>query len=148
MPSGPFWYIRNTQYPYPNPSSGADSIWGETVPSSQNTTHLLGPYCHAGFKVSSITGGAALQASLKLDDTTIANTDCTLVMEGLIDPTTALGPGSWLPGHVRNHSRIIYIGQSAYGEVALPLATTDSTAVTDRRTFILNSMKEWVGITQ
>jgi hypothetical protein len=73
LPSGPFWYIRCTQCPYPNPSSGADSIWGKIVPPSQNTTHMLGPYCRAGFNISSVTGGAALQASLKLDDASIAN---------------------------------------------------------------------------
>jgi hypothetical protein len=40
------------------------------------------------------------------------------------------------------------VGQSAHGEIALPPAATDGTALTEARVYIMNTMKEWIGMTQ
>lgn len=146
---GPFWYLRCTQIPYANPSTHADSIFGEIIAEpSVNATHYLDPYCQAGLGIDSIDGGTALQEELKLDDATLQNTERLLVVEGLIDPTTGLGPTSWLPGSSRNHSRIMWVGQSGHGEVGRRPASTDSTALTEARLYIINSMKGWLGMTK
>ena len=110
--------------------------------------HLLDPFCQAAFGIDSIDGGAALQKALKLEDVTLSNTPRLLVVEGLVDPTTALGPIGWLPGGGRNHSRIMWVGQAAHGEVTRWPALTDSTAITEARVYIVNTMKEWLGMTK
>ena len=144
---GPFNYIRCTQYPYPGAYSGASSIWGKVISKGFSMSHVRDWECQQAFNISSIAGGVALQKALKIDQATIVNTSRILITEGLTDPTTAVGPDSWLPSGDRNHSRIMWIGQSAHGEVDRRSATTDRTALQEARVYVTNSMKGWLGMT-
>ncbi|KAK6385681.1 hypothetical protein LTS17_001252 [Exophiala oligosperma] len=146
---GPFNYIRCTYLPYPGAYSRPESLWGHVTSKAWNESSAARDWeCRQAFNVSSVTGGVAFQKSLKLDQDTLVDTSGLLVTEGLIDPTTALGPASWLPGRGRNHSRIMWVGQSGHGEVTRMPAATDSTALTESRLYILNGMKEWIGVTK
>ena len=144
-------YIRCTELPYPQTWSTAQTIWGSIPPvldPAKHQTRLLDPYCQAAFGINSTTGGVALQRKLGLDADTLARTQRLLIAEGLVDPTTALGPKSWVPGSSRNHSRIIYIGQSAHAEIIQPPTEDDSNALVEARLFVLNSIKGWLGLTE
>ncbi|KAK5236605.1 hypothetical protein LTR47_002556 [Exophiala xenobiotica] len=146
---GPFMWLRCTQIPYPQSWSAAGSIWGLIAPivdPTRNQTRLLDPYCQAAFGINSTGGGDGLQRQLGLDQDTLAATQRLLVTEGLLDPTTGLGPSSWYPGTSRNHSRIIYVGESAHTEVMNPPSPKDSDALVEARIFVLNSIKQWLGL--
>lgn len=113
---GPFMRLRCNHIPYPNSWSGTDSIWGPNLPD-YTQEHLLDSNCQASFGIKSVNGGEALRRQLGLDQQTLENSTRLLVVEDLVDPTTALGADSWNPVTSRNHSRIMYIGQSSHTEL-------------------------------
>ena len=146
----PYMWLRCTEIPYPQSWSAADTIWGENGPvldAKKNQTRTLDPWCQAAFGISSIESGSALQRHLGLDQHSLENTERLLLTLGLDDPTAGLGPSSWFPSSSRNHSRIIYVPESAHIQVMMTPDPTDSNALVESRVFVLNSLKKWLDIT-
>jgi hypothetical protein len=91
--------------------------------------YLLDSYCHATFGTDSIDGGVECQRKLGINQQTQEATTRLLVSQPLMDPTSALCPSSWKPGHNRTHSRIIYIDDSAQVEDLSKAWLSDSDAL-------------------
>ena len=142
---GPFLWLRCTQIPFPNPYSTAETIFGPIQPDLTKA-HILDPWCQASFGIDSIDGGEAWQRELAVDQHTLETSERLLIVDGLTDPITAFGANSWNPGSSRNHSRIMYVGQSAHTEVQRPAVATDSEALVQARLYIFNSVKQWLGM--
>lgn len=139
----PFLYIRCTYFPFPDPYSTADSIWGPNLPD-YSEPHILDPYCKAVFNMSSVDGGLPLQRKLGVDLETLSETQRLLFTEGLTDPTTFFEP-KFNPGSSRNGSRVLYIDKAGHTADIFAANATDSQSLTNARVITLNTLKEWLG---
>lgn len=139
----PFTWLRCTYLPYIDVVSQEGSIFGAILPNSSYDRYF-DPWCQASFQMNSVEGGTAFINRLGLDPATIENTSRILAPFGMTDPITALGPDSYNPGPTREHSRVLFVSQSSHGDVYQPASPTDSEALVDARTNIVNSIKEWL----
>lgn len=103
-------------------------------------------FCQASFGFESVTGGIAYQRKLGLDRENLRNTKRLLLSMGEFDPVSSFGADSWNPGSSREHSRTLFIGQSAHvADVLLP-NKLDPEALVQARMYELASFKNWLGL--
>lgn len=139
----PFLYIRCTYFPFPDPYSTTDSIWGPVLPT-YTEPHILDPYCKAVFNISSVDGGLPQQRILGVDPETLIQTQRLLFTAGSIDPSTFFEP-AFNPSASRNGSRVLFMDGMAHTADLLKANETDSQGLTNGRAITLNTMKEWLG---
>lgn len=141
----PYSYILCTSLPFLHYSyARAETIFGAITPDL-SFDNINNPWCRKTFGIDAIDGGEAYDKAHLTDDYTLEHTERLLISEGLADLTTAYGPRPWLPGSGRQHSRVIYITEGDHvSDVGRPNATNDLRAVTQARTFEINSVKEWL----
>lgn len=139
----PFLYMRCTYFPFPDPYSTSDSIWGPVLPT-YTEPHILDPYCRAVFNISSVDGGLPQQRKLGVDPDTLAQTQRLLFTVGLWDPTSFFEL-KFNPSASRNGSRVLYMDHTAHTADLLSANETDSQGLTEARAITLNTLKEWLG---
>jgi hypothetical protein len=149
----PYIYLQCTYLPQIDGYTASNSIWGLNSPSifldpTKGDKALLDPWRKAAFNMSSVQGGAAYQASLGLDQTTLQKTSRLLLTGGLFDPVTAAGTPPWYPGqHSMDDSRVYLVQGGAHTSDIIAENVTDSDGLKEARVAYSNIMKAWLAET-